>query len=91
MNGNCSSNQSLSTVSSASSDGTTCSNMITAQSITINLSSNQSEYIVSSAIVTITQSSVTLSGNQLYPIKTTITINKPSTSKSGNPGYLLGK
>jgi hypothetical protein len=32
-----------------------------------------------------------LSGNSNYPVKTTVTINKPSTSTSGNPGYVLGK
>jgi len=65
--------------------------MITAQQITLTLSSSQSEYIITAATVTITQTAVTLSGNQKYPVKTTVVINKPSASKSGNPGYLLGK
>lgn len=62
LNGNCSSNQSLS-VTPASSDTTTCSNMITSQTITITLSSSQSAYIISSATITIAQSSISLTGN----------------------------
>lgn len=63
LNGNCTSNQSLPSVSTASSDVITCSNMITSQTITITLTSSQSAYIISSATISISQSAITLSGN----------------------------
>ncbi len=91
--GDCSSNQSLPTTPPSSSDGTTCNNMITSQSLNITLSSSGSSYIIDSITVNLSTNNIALSSNQRYSLSTVININKPVTSieYSGNPGYQVGK
>ena len=74
-------------MTASSVSGNDCTNVITAVSLVMTVSSSGSDYTLSSTSLTYTQGTVAM--NTPTVVTVTVTLTKPVAS-SGNPGYIVG-